>query len=74
VSGYTRNPPIKQKRSKAIDMRFYWLNDRYEQNQFDYVWGKGIENLGDAPTKHHPGSHHNQIHPLYLHIKGKSPK
>lgn len=65
---------IKQKRSKAIDMRFYWLNDRYEQGQFDYVWGKGTENLGDAPTKHHPGSHHLQIRPIYLHIKGKSPK
>jgi hypothetical protein len=65
---------IKQKRSKAIDMHFYWLNDRYEQKQFDYVWGKGIENLADVPTKHHPGSHHKQIRPLYLHIKGKSPK
>ena len=55
-------------------MRFYWLNDRYEQGQFDYVWGKGTENLGDAPTKHHPGSHHLQIRPIYLHIRGKSPK
>lgn len=26
---------IKQKRSKAVDMRFYWLKDRTEQGQFD---------------------------------------
>ena len=65
---------IKQKRSKAIDMRFYWLNDRYEQKQFDYVWGKGIENLADYPTKHQTGPHHFQVRPLYLHVKGKSPK
>jgi hypothetical protein len=65
---------IKQKRSKAIDMRFYWLNDRYKQDQFDYVWGKGCENMGDAPTKHHAGSHHLKIRPIMLHIKNKSPK
>jgi hypothetical protein len=25
----------KQQRSKAIDMRFYWVRDRTVQNQFD---------------------------------------
>ena len=25
---------MKQKRSKAIDMRFYWVRDRVNQNQF----------------------------------------
>ena len=25
---------MKQKRSKAIDMRFYWVRDRVKQNQF----------------------------------------
>jgi hypothetical protein len=44
---------IKQKRSKAIDMRFYWLKDRYEQKQFDFIWGPGIEILGNYSTKHH---------------------
>ena len=28
------NKTIKQKRSKAIDMRFYWLQDRSNQSQF----------------------------------------
>ena len=26
---------MKQKQSKAIDMRFYWIKDRAEQGQFD---------------------------------------
>ena len=28
---------IKQKRSKAIHMWFYWLKDRQEQRQFDII-------------------------------------
>jgi hypothetical protein len=59
---------IKQKRSKAIDMRFYWLKDRYEQKQFNFVWGPGIENLGDYSTKHHTGTHHHVCRPIYLEL------
>jgi hypothetical protein len=65
---------IKQKRSKAIDMGFYWLKDRFEQEQFDYVWGPGIENLADYPTKHHSGKHHSTVRPIYIYMKNKSPK
>ena len=25
---------FRQKKSKAMDMRFYWINDRIEQGQF----------------------------------------
>ena len=32
---------IKQKRSKAMDMRFYWLWDRIEQGQFNMIWAPG---------------------------------
>jgi hypothetical protein len=28
------NNTIQQKRSKAMDMRFYWVKDRVEQDQF----------------------------------------
>jgi hypothetical protein len=51
---------IKQKRSKSIDMRFYWLKDRQEQGQFDICWEPGKTNLADYTTKHHPSSHHNE--------------
>jgi hypothetical protein len=31
---------MKQQRSKAIDMRFYWLKDREAQNQFIMFWAR----------------------------------
>jgi hypothetical protein len=64
---------IKQKRSKAIDMRFYWLKDQYEQKQFNFVWGPGIKNLGNYSTKHHTGTHHSVCRPIYLYEKDISP-
>ena len=64
---------IKQKRSKAMDMRFYWLKDRYDQGQFDIHWEPGKHNLADYPTKHHPASHHRRVRPIYLNCGDKSP-
>ena len=37
------------------------------QLQFDAVWDPGICNLADHFTKHHPGSHHQRVRPIYLH-------
>ena len=36
---------VKQKRSKAIDMRFYWLKDRIDQGMFHIYWRAGAANL-----------------------------
>ena len=61
------NDTVKQKRSKAIDMRFYWIRDRVRQGQFEIFWKKGKDNLGDYFTKHHPTAHHRQMRTIYLH-------
>jgi hypothetical protein len=61
------NDTVKQKRSKAIDMRFYWIRDRVRQKQFHICWKKGILNKADYFTKHHPPSHHQAIRSSYLH-------
>ena len=61
------NATIKQKRSKAMDMRFYWLQDRVRQGQFLIYWRPGTDNLGDYYTKHHPASHHRRIRHHFLH-------
>jgi hypothetical protein len=61
------NDTVKQKRSKAIDMRFYWIRDRVRQGQFQVYWGKGSHNRADYFTKHHPASHHKAIRSTYLH-------
>ena len=60
------NGTVRQQRSKAIDMRFYWLKDRVEQGQFKIFWEPGGENWADYFTKHHPPSHHIKVSPAYL--------
>ena len=32
------NNTVTQRRSRAIDMRFYWVRDRIDQNQFHVYW------------------------------------
>jgi hypothetical protein len=61
------NETIKQKRSKAMDMRYHWLTDRDRQKQFDVYWRPGRENIGDYHTKHHSAQHHKDIRRLILH-------
>ena len=36
---------MKQNRSKAIDMRFYWVRDRVNQNQLLIYWRTGANML-----------------------------
>ncbi len=60
------NDTIKQKRSKAIDMRFYWIRDRTRQGQFVVYWRKGILNKADYFTKHHSGAYHQRMCSQYL--------
>jgi hypothetical protein len=60
------NATVKQRRSKAIDMRFYWVRDRIHQKQFHVYWVKGSENLGDYFTKHHSPAHHKRMRSTYL--------
>ena len=39
---------VKQKRSKAMDMRFYWTRDRVRQGQFHIYWKPGKYNKADS--------------------------
>ena len=57
---------IKQKRSKAMDMRFHWVQDRVRQNQFLVYWAPGNSNLADYFSKHHPAHHHKKMRHHYL--------
>ena len=64
---------MKQRMSNAMDMRFNWLKCRVNQQQFEIHWDKGVHQLADYLTKHHPGPHHRRIRPIYVHEEGKSP-
>ena len=60
------NGTIRQQRSKAIDMRFYWLKDRVTQRMFKVYWAPGKVNLADYFSKHHPASHVKKLRKLYV--------
>ena len=62
------NSNINQRRSKAMDMRFFWIQDREAQQQFKVEWEPAALNKADYFTKHHPPSHHINMRPIYLHI------
>ena len=59
------NNTMKQKRSKAMDMKFWWLTDRVSQNMFDVSWAPGATNLGDYFSKHQPVKRVRTLRPLY---------
>ena len=58
---------LRQKFSKAFDMRFHWLRDRIKQKHFQLFWRKGKLNMADYFTKHHPPWHHKLMRYRYLH-------
>ena len=61
------NNTVKQRRSKAIDMCFYWIKDRASKGEFLIHWRCGADNLADYFTKHHSLVHHHLMHScLYL--------
>jgi hypothetical protein len=61
------NKQIKQQRTKSMDMRFYWIQDRVAQKQFNVYWRPGSTNLADYFTKHHSPAHHRRERKSYLH-------
>jgi hypothetical protein len=61
------NGTINQRRSKAIDMRFYSVRDRVAQGQIIVHWRRGTDNLADYFTKLHSPVHYRLMRPHYLH-------
>ena len=57
---------IKQKRTRAMDMRFYWVRDRQQQGQFHIYWKPGKNNYADFSTKHHSPGHCKEWRYKYL--------
>ena len=66
------NDTVKQKRSRAMDMRFYWVRDRVRQGHFYIFWAPGDINLADYYTKHFAPSHHRSVRSTVLHIPSAS--
>jgi hypothetical protein len=66
ATGYS-NGTIKQKLTREMDMRFYWVKNRVKQGQFHVYWGPGYRHLADYFTKHHSPAHHKRMREIYIH-------
>jgi hypothetical protein len=60
------NRKNKQRRSKAMDMRFNWIRCRVDQGHFKVMWAPGILNQADFFTKSHPTKHHLEMRSKYV--------
>ena len=60
------NNIIRQQRSRAIDMRFYWVRVRQGEGTFLVYWMAGEHNLANYFPNHHPTSHHWSRRSTYL--------
>ena len=60
------NDDVNKKRSKSMDIRYYWLRDRIRQKQFYVHWKRGSENVADYVIKHHPTRHHVSVRRYYV--------
>jgi hypothetical protein len=52
------NGKVQPKQTKAMDMRFHWLQDQECQQRFRIYWQSGMLNYANYWTKHHPETHH----------------
>jgi hypothetical protein len=57
TAGSIANKTAKIRRSKAIAMRYHWIQDRIQQKHFKLKWAPGKHNVADFPTKAHPIHH-----------------
>jgi hypothetical protein len=65
TAGNLANRTAKVKRSKAVAMRYHWIQDRIEDGHFKIQWAPGALNLADYPSKAHP-IHHFCSHRRYF--------
>jgi hypothetical protein len=59
------NSTVKRQRSRAMEMRYFWVIDQVTHKQVRVLWHPGLENLGDYVTKHHGPKHHQHTRPYY---------
>ena len=63
------NNTIKRQRSRAMEMKFFWLLDKQAQSEFKFYYHPGQENLGDYHTKAFTAKDTNRARPFYVHDK-----
>jgi hypothetical protein len=57
------NNTVKRQRSCSMEMQCFWVFDKVAQDAYDIKWHPGQENLADYQSKHHTGTHHQDVCP-----------
>ena len=52
--------------TKSTDMKFWWMWDRSDQQQFRYYWGPVKQNDGDYFTKHFCAANNREKRPTFF--------
>ena len=52
--------------TKSTDMKYWWMRDRADQQQFRYYRSPGKQNNADYWTKHFCAAHHVEKRPTFL--------
>ena len=66
TAGNLANRTAKVKRSKAVGMRYHWIQDRIQQGDFRIQWKRGQLNLADFPSKAHPIHHFKAMRKYFV--------
>lgn len=73
TAGAIANATAKIRRSKAIAMRYHWIQDRVQQGHFVLRWAPGKLNLADFATKAHPIHHFQDMRKHFVHYPTSNP-
>ena len=57
---------ITQKKSKSLDMRYYWLLEQSIKKRLHFQWKQYSENLADHHTKYFPETYHKKVRMKYV--------
>ena len=57
---------MKQKRSKAMDVKFHWIRDRCRLGEFNITWAAGENNIADFLTKIQPLQKHLALRKFFV--------
>jgi hypothetical protein len=66
TAGSLANRTAKVKRSKAVSMRYHWIQERVENGDFKLRWAPGVVNLADYPSKAHPIHHFCSLRKYFI--------
>ena len=59
------NNTIKQQRSHAMTMRYFWIRDQ-KTFKIPIAWKLGKLNIADYFTKHNSVKYYKRVRPIYL--------